>query len=60
MGKTLKSKRAYIGVVRNKTKYMLFKDDIRKAFKVRKLRAPPVPSYDPSDPPKDNESDTYS
>ena len=46
MGKAEYVKRAYIPVFQNKRKYMLFKEDLSKIFKVRKFKAPPVPSFD--------------
>lgn len=38
--------RKIIVVVKNKEKYRLFADDLKKILKVRKFRSPPLPPYD--------------
>ena len=45
MAKAETVKRAYIGVLRNKIKYMLFKDDLKKIYRVKRVKTPPLPAY---------------
>ena len=49
MAKSQIKGKAFIPVFKNKNKYMLFKEDIRKIYKIKKIVTPPVPKFDISE-----------
>lgn len=58
MAKSQNIKRAFISVLQHENRYMLFRDDIRKIYKVRKFKAPALPPYDGKSIEHEDEEDT--